>query len=139
MNYTQSQIERAKKAYKAFLQFTTVENENPEIIGTVEAERRAEFHNNIINEIRNGNKEIEKEWKVFFCNEEAKIDLKEAQSKAKLQANKAASANVLQSIKEMRKLGEFGKWLNTPGNPYRKQNFNKKYTEEAVNAFLNTL
>ena len=39
----------------------------------------------------------------------------------------------------MRKLGEFGKWLNTSGNPFRKQHFNKKYTIEAVNTFLQTI
>ena len=59
--------------------------------------------------------------------------------KAKLQANKEASADILAPIKSMKKLGEFGKWLNDSSNPYRKQHFNKKYTIEAVNAFLKTI
>ena len=63
----------------------------------------------------------------------------ESESKAKKTANKEASADVLAPIKEMRKLGEFGKWLNTSGNPFRKQHFNKKYTQDAVNGFLQTL
>ena len=62
----------------------------------------------------------------------------EAQEKKKA-ANKEASADILAPIKEMRKLGDFGKWLNTSGNPFRKQHFNKKYTSEAVNAFLATI
>ena len=42
-------------------------------------------------------------------------------------------------MEAIKKLGDFGKWLNSYGNPYRKQHFNKKYTSEAVNAFLATL
>jgi hypothetical protein len=64
---------------------------------------------------------------------------KNNESKAKLQANKDASADVLAPIKELRKLGEFGKWLNTSKNPFRKEHFNKKYTQASINAFLNTL
>ena len=64
---------------------------------------------------------------------------KEEAKKDKLAANKEASADVLAPIKAIRKIGAFGKWLNTSGNPYRSQNFNKKYTVEAVNAFLATL
>jgi hypothetical protein len=139
MKYTAKQIENAKRAYNAFLQYTTVEAEKPEIVGQVEAENRAEYHNNIVSKIRNGNKELEREWKLFFCNEEVKKDQKANASKAKKAANKEASADILAPIKGMKKLGEFGKWLNTYGNPYRKQHFNKKYTIEAVNAFLETL
>lgn len=72
---------------------------------------------------------------------QAKIeaDQKAAESKAKLAANKEASADILAPIKAAKKLGDFGKWLNTAGNPFRKQHFNKKYTVEAVNEFLQTL
>lgn len=139
MTYTTKQIENAKMAYNSFLQFTSVEAQEPEIIGQVEAENRAEYHNNIVSEIRTGNKELEKKWKVFFCNEEVKKDQKANQSKAKKSANKEASADILAPIKKMKKIGEFGKWLNTSGNKYRKQHFNKFYTYESVNEFLSTL
>jgi hypothetical protein len=139
MTYTAKQIENAKRAYTNFLRYETISDYDVETIGTLEAERRVEFHNNIVREILSGNKETEKEWKVFFCNEEAKKDQKANARKAKLDANKAESADVLAPIKEMKKLGAFGKWLNTSGNPYRKQHFNKYYTIEAVNAFLETL
>jgi len=66
----------------------------------------------------------------------AKSDQKAAESKAKLAANKEASSDVLAPIKAAKKIGEFGKWLNTSGNPFRKQHFSKKYTQEAVNSFL---
>ena len=39
-------------------------------------------------------------------------------------------------IENAKRIVEFGKWLNTAGNPFRKQHFNKKYTVEAVNSFL---
>ena len=98
-----------------------------------------DYHNRIVNEILAGNKELEKKWKLFFLKEEVKKDQKEAASKAKLQANKEASADILAPIKEMKKIGEFGKWLNTSGNKFRKEHFSKKYTQESVNAFLATL
>jgi signal recognition particle GTPase len=139
MKYTAKQIENAKRAYNAFLQYTTAKEDTNYIVNPFEAERRAEYHNSIVSKILAGDKELEKEWKLFFCNEEAKKDAKAEASKDKLQANKAASADILEPIKSMRKLGEFGKWLNTSGNPYRKQHFNKKYTVEAVNEFLATL
>ena len=139
MTYTAKQIENAKRAYNAMMKFETVSDYDVETIGMNEAETRVEYHNNIVSEILNGNKETEKEWKVFFCNEEAKKDQKANARKAKLNANKAESADILAPIKEMKKLGALGKWLNTSSNPYRKQHFNKYYTIEAVNAFLETL
>ncbi len=139
MEYTAKQIENAKRNYNAMLVIRTVESYEPQYIGWAAAEQRCEHHNRIVSEIRNGNKELEREWKLFFLNEEVKADKKEAASKAKLAANKEASADILAPIKKLRKLGDFGKWLNTAGNPFRKQHFNKKYTVEAVNAFLQTI
>ena len=71
--------------------------------------------------------------------EEVKADQKAAESKAKLAANKEASADILAPIKAAKKMGDFGKWLNTAGNPFRTQHFNKKYTVEAVNEFIATI
>ncbi len=139
MTYTQSQIENAKANYNAFLEIRSVESYQPEFIGWSQAEQRSEFHNNIVTSILNGNKEVEKEWKLFFLNEQVKSDRKAAESKAKLSVNKEASADILSPIKEAKKIGEFGKWLNTRENKYRSQHFSKKYTIEAVNAFLATL
>lgn len=136
MTYTGTQIENAKKAYSAMLQYRTVESFDPEFTGWAAAEQSCEYHNRIVREILAGNKELEREWKLFFLNEEVRKDRKEAESKAKKAANKAASAAILAPIKEARRLVEFGKWLNTAGNPFRKQHFSKKYTIEAVNAFL---
>lgn len=139
MNYTEKQIENAKRNYKSFLRYITAEDESISTIDPYEAERRADSHNELVSEILAGNKRLEKEWKLFFLNEEVKKDRKLAESKAKKAANKEASADILSPIKEMRKLGEFGKWLNTAGNPFRKQHFNKKYTNEAVNAFIQSI
>lgn len=136
MTYTTTQIENAKANYINFLKVRTVESYEPQYIGWAAAEQRCEFHNNIVNGILAGNKELEKEWKLFFLNEQVKSDRKAAESKAKLEANKAASADILAPIKAAKKLGEFGKWLNTPGNKFRTQHFSKKYTIEVVNAFL---
>ena len=136
MTYTTTQIENAKANYTNFLKVETAFDYEVSVIGINEAERRAEFHNKIVNQILAGNKELEKEWKLFFLNEQVKSDRKAAESKAKLEANKNASADILAPIKAAKKLGEFGKWLNTPGNKFRTQHFSKKYTIEAVNAFL---
>lgn len=139
MNYTDKQIQTAKSNYTNFVRYTTVQKQQPEIVGQVEAENRVATHNSIVDQIRNGNKEVIAEWKQFFLTEAVKADQKANESKAKKAANKSASSDILEPIKKMRKLGEFGKWLNTSGNPYRKQHFNKKYTVEAVNAFLETI
>jgi hypothetical protein len=139
MTYTAKQIENAKKAYNQMLVLRTVESYEPEFIGWAVAEQRCEYHNRIVSEIKTGNKELEKEWKLFFLKEEVKADQKAAESKAKLTANKEASSDILAPIKASKKLVEFGKWLNTPGNAFRKEHFSKKYTQESVNAFLSTL
>lgn len=136
MKYTPRQIENAKRKYNSMLRIHTLADYDLENTARNEAEQQMDHHNSIVTAIRNGNKEIEKEWKLLFLKEEVMIDQRAAESKAKLAANKEASAYILTPIKELRKLGEFGKWLNTSGNPYRKQHFNKKYTTEAVNAFL---
>lgn len=139
MEYTAKQIENAKRNYNSMLRIHTLADYDVETIGRNTAEQRMDYHNRIVNDIRNGNKELEREWKLFFLKEEVKADQKAAESKAKLAANKEASADILAPIKELRKLGDFGKWLNTAGNPFRKQHFNKKYTVEAVNTFLATI
>ena len=139
MNYSNKQIENARRNYNAMLVLRTVESYEPQYIGWAAAEERCEYHNRIVSEILAGNKELEREWKLFFLNEEVKKDRKVTERKAKLAANKEASSDVLAPIKAAKKLGEFGKWLNNAGNPFRKQHFNKKYTIEAVNEFLQTI
>jgi hypothetical protein len=139
MEYTAKQIENAKRNYNAMLRIHTLADYDFETIGRNTAEQRMDYHNRIVSDIRNGNKELEREWKLFFLKEEVIADQKAAESKAKLTANKEASADVLAPIKAAKKLGDFGKWLNTSGNPFRKQHFNKKYTVEAVNQYLKTL
>lgn len=139
MTYSDNQIEKARRNYNAMLKFHTLADYDIETIGKNTAYQRMDYHNRIVSEIRNGNKEVEREWKLFFLTEEVKADQQEAARKAKLAANKEASADVLNPIKNLKKLGDFGKWLNTSGNPYRKQHFNKKYTLEAVNEFLATI
>lgn len=134
--YTESQIANAKKNYNSMLAIRTVASYEPQYIGMSAAEQRCEFHNNIVSEILNGNKEVANYWKAFFLNEEVKSDNKIAASKAKLEANKEASADILAPIKLAKKIGEFGKWLNTPSNPFRKEHFSKKYTQASVHAFL---
>lgn len=123
MTYTASQIEIAKRNYTEMLQYRTVESYEPQYIGYAAAEQRCEFHNRIVSEILGGNKETEREWELFFLNQEVKADREFEAKKAKLAANKEASADILAPIKEAKRLVEFGKWLNTKGNPFRKENF----------------
>jgi hypothetical protein len=136
MTYTSTQIENAKRKYNAMLVIRTVENYEPQYIGYAQAEQRCDHHNRIVRKILAGDKALEREWKLFFLNEEVKSDRKEAESKAKLNANKESSADILAPIKSAKRLVEFGKWLNTSGNKFRKEHFSKKYTIESVNTFL---
>ena len=139
MQATQSQIERAKSNYTNFLVIRSVDSFEPEFKGWAAAEQSCEFHNKTINSILGGNKELEREWKMFFLNEQIKLDRKYAEQKSKLAANKEASADILAPIKSAKKLVEFGKWLNTPNNQFRKEHFSKKYTQASVNTFLQSL
>jgi hypothetical protein len=136
MTYTDKQIEIAKYNYNNFLVNHTLNDYDVECIGVNEAERRIESHNKTVSSIKNGNKSLEKEWKTFFLNEVVKAERKHNESKLKLATNKANSSDILAPIKEIKKLVEFGKWLNTPKNPFRKEHFNKKYSTESVNTFL---
>lgn len=128
MTYTATQIENAKRNYNAFAQYRTVESFEPQFIGWSQAEQRSEFHNKIVEKIKNNDAETIKEWKLFFLNEQAKKDFK---------ANEEASADILSEIKSQKRIVEFGKWLNTAGNPFRKEHFSKKYTQESASTFLN--
>lgn len=139
MNYTEKQIENAKRKYNSFLNFQTANSYDISVIGINEANNRAEYHNSIVTKIQAGDKELEKEWKLFFLKEEVKKDAKASASLEKLQANREASADILAPIKALKKIGEFGKWLNNSKNPFRKEHFSKKYTQASVNAFLATI
>ena len=136
IQYTEKQISNAKANYNEFLKLHTLSDYDVSSIGKNEAMQRMEYHNNIVDRIHGGDKELEREWKNFFLKEQVKSDQKIAQSKAKLAANKEASADILAPIKEAKRLVEYGKWLNNPKNPYRKEYFNKKYTQASVNAVL---
>lgn len=136
-NYTPEQIERAKAKYHQWLQYKCIYDYEYKVIGRGEAERRCEFHNNLVDEIRKGNTQLEREWKLSFLRDEVEADWKREATKAKLAANKAASADVLAAIKSAgKKLGDYYKWLNTQGNAYRSEFFSKKYTVKSVNAYL---
>lgn len=139
MEYTNKQIENAKRKYFAMLKMQTIADYDVENIGLNESYQRLEYNNKLVREILSGNKELERKWKLFFLKEEVKADQKIEQRKSKLAANKEASSEVLEPIKKMKKLGEFGKWLNTYGNQYRKEYFSKSYSQESVNVFLKTL
>lgn len=85
--YTPSQIEKAKSNYESFLQYETLIDYDVNTIGRNEAINRMEYHNNIINQISAGNKELEREWKLWFLNQEVKKDRKSAERKTKKQKN----------------------------------------------------
>lgn len=139
MEFTPSQIERAKARYNAHMVIRTIDSYEISAIGYNEAQSRCDYHNNIVMAIRNGNKEVEKREKMAILMEVVREDIAKLASENKKAANLAASADVLAPIKAAKKITAFGQWLNTSGNPYRSQHFSKKYTAEAVNAFMNTL
>ena len=73
MNYTDKQIATAKANYAAFLQEKTLSDFNVSIIGKNQAEQRCDAHNSIVCKIKAGDKELEREWKLFFLTEAAKV------------------------------------------------------------------
>jgi hypothetical protein len=136
MTYTDSQIKNAKVAYSKFLKIETLHDYDVATIGMVVAEQRMEYNNKIVRAILAGDKGLERQWKSFFLNQEVKSDRESEARKAKLSSNKELSADVLAPIKSAKRIVEFGKWLNTSGNKFRKEHFSKKYSHESVNTFL---
>jgi hypothetical protein len=135
--FTPDQIERAKKAYNAFLHYRSISDYNIDCIGIQEAKRRVEFANNEISEILNGNKELERKWKMFFLNEELKKDRKIAENKAKLAANKEATQSVLDYVKSNGyKLADYYQFLKS-NKKFAKEFYSKKYTMGSANEFMN--
>lgn len=98
MNYSATQIEKAKREYNSFLNVRTVESYEPQYIGYAAAEQRCEYHNKLVAEIKNGNVELEKEWKMFFLNEAVKAD--EAANRQK-DYNKGVQDNLTSIAKEL--------------------------------------
>ena len=82
MKYTAKEIEIAKRNYKAMMRLHTLADYNVEVIGFDTATQWMEYHNSIVTDIRNGNKELEREWKLFFLKEEVKADQKRADRKS---------------------------------------------------------
>lgn len=71
---------------------------------------------------------------TYYVNQKAKASQKEQASKAKLQANKDASA--LNQVKEAgKKLGDYYVWLKK--SSFKKEFFNKKYSVASVQEFIN--
>ncbi|NLO70213.1 MAG: hypothetical protein GX102_04575, partial [Porphyromonadaceae bacterium] len=66
----------------------------------------------------------------------AKAELKKQASRSKLQANKAGSQRILDSIKSNGfKLGDYYNWLKK-NKKYRKEFYNKKYSSESAKEFM---
>lgn len=137
MTYTEKQIENAKKEYSNFLKTHTLSDYDVSVIGKNTAEQRMDYHNRIVSEILAGNKELEKEWKLFFLKEEVRADQKITETKAKLSANKAATQPVLDFVKSNgHKLADYYEFLKK-NKKYAREFYSKKYTSESASAFLN--
>ena len=137
MTYTAQQIEKAKAAYTRWFTYQSAADHQPQFIGRVEAEQRAESHNKIVAAILAGDKALEAEWKYFFLNEEVKKDQKAAASANKLAANKAASADVLAQVKQAgKKLADYYSFVKS-NKSYAKEFYSKKFTQASVDAFIN--
>jgi hypothetical protein len=135
--FTPDQIERAKKAYNAFLHYVKVSDYDIEDMSINEINVIVDHANNEISEILNGNRELERKWKMFFLNEELRKDRKIAENKAKLAANKEATQSVLDYVKSNGyKLADYYQFLKTT-KKYAKEFYSKKYTMESANEFMN--
>jgi hypothetical protein len=135
--FTPDQIERAEKAYRAFLHYVKVSDYDIEDMSINEINVIVDHANNEISEILNGNKELERKWKMFFLNEELRKDRKIAENKAKLAANKEATQSVLDLVKSNGyKLADYYQFLKTT-KKYAKEFYSKKFTMESANEFMN--
>lgn len=136
MKYSEKQIEAAKKAYNNFLRFETAEKQSCFELNPFEAERRAEFHNNTVERIKNGNVELEREWKLFFLNEQAKADQKANEIKQKLANNKDASSDLLAQVKKSgKKLADYYSFVKS-NKQFAKEFYSKSFSQKSVDAFL---
>lgn len=135
MKYTQQQIANAQKKYNAMLVIKKVSDYQPEFVGRHAAEQRCDSDNELVERIWAGDKELEREWKLFFLEQEVEATRKEEMMKQR----ELDAKLVLAPILALRKKGAFEKWITTSRNPYAKQFYSKKYTKECVDAFLATL
>ncbi len=87
MTYTESQIERAKKAYNRFYRYVSLEDMLYYTQNRKSAQERMDMHNAEIAEIRKGNKAVERARKIWFCEQERLKDLKKAAKKSKKSIN----------------------------------------------------
>ena len=136
MNYSEKQIENAKKAYNDFLKYRSVESFEPQYIGYAAAEQRAAYHNKLVKDILSGNKDLEKEWKLFFLKQEVKADQKALEIKSKLAGNKAATQSVLDLVKSNGfKLADYYAFLKK-NKKYAKEFYSKKFSAESAKEFM---
>ena len=140
LNYSQSQIERAKTRYQNFVRQHTLADYDVATIGINEATKRMEHHNSIVANIIAGDKETIREWKLFFLNDEFAKDAKKQERKDKLAKNQEGSKPAKQIIKKAgAKLGDYYKWLNQKGNKFRSEYFRKDFSIESAECYLQTL
>lgn len=92
--YTQTQIEKAKYNYQSFLNYESLRDYDVATIGRNEASNRMEYHNRIVSQILGGNKELEREWKLWFLNQEVKKDRNAAERKIKKQKNNISAEEI---------------------------------------------
>ena len=81
------------------------------------------------------NADFSNEVAEFYAELDRKSEVKKAKSKVKAEAIKEATKDIIEPVKKLRKLGEFGKFLLSDKN-FKSQYFSKKYTQAAVDAFL---
>lgn len=139
MTYTARQIAIAKARYNSYMVLRTIRDYDLSVVGRSFAEQDRDYHNNQINAILAGDRELEKKIKYSILNDIVMADQKEVEKANKLAKNKADSVVVLAPLKAIRKITAFNIWLNKSGNKFRSQAFSKKYTTEAVDAYLATI
>lgn len=102
--YTESQIKKAKSNYESFLNYESLRDYDVDTIGRNEATNRMEYHNRIVSQILGGNKELEREWKLWFLNQEVKKDRKSAERKTKKQKNNISAEELRANCLAIKKI-----------------------------------
>lgn len=127
MNYTDKQIATAKANYTAFLQEKNISDFNVGIIGRNQAEQRCDAHNAIVAKIKAGDKALEREWKLFFITEAAKVkNSKKKVSKGEEIIKKSGVAR-----------NDYMKWCYYNG--FKSEVSAHNYSEASANLFLSQI
>jgi hypothetical protein len=139
MEYTEKEIATAKANYTAWLKFRTVESYDIHIIGSNAAHWRCDAHNAAVRAILNGDKAVEREWKLSFLELAVKQTMAAGYRKSKRERKAAKDAkNPYKQLTDDQKTAYLF-WLKDENCKYHRESISRVYTGRSVAAFLESI